>query len=187
MARNKPDTRRLLTLGIILAIAFSGLILVVSQHDVSAGQTTAAGIAQSAPVTESTSEAGTFESAYGSIFKMIAALVLVIACIYGALYLLGRLMGKRGGKAAAGRNLEVLESTYVGPKKSVSLLRVGDRSVLVGVTDTGISMLTELSEQETASLLAAQDAPAEDPFGKFLKSAYGKVTQLRVKHKEAVA
>ena len=187
MERNKPDRRRLLTLGVILAVAFCGLLLVVSQREVEATNTAGTVVMSSTATTEPAGEATTFESAYGSIFKMIAALVVVVGCIYGGLYLLGRLMGRGGKGAARGRNLELLESTFVGPKKSVSLLRVGDRSVLVGVTDNGISMLTELSEQETASLLAAQDAPVQEPFGAFLKSAYSKVVQRRLKQNEAVA
>lgn len=187
MAKNNPDRRRLLTLGIILAIAFSGLLLIMSQQDVAANRTGAVGALQPTSTTPVAEETSGFESAYGSIFKMLAALVVVIGCIYGGLYLLGRLMGRRGKAGARGRNLEVLESTYVGPKKSVSLLRVGERSVLVGVTDSGISMLTELNAQETASLLASQEAPAEEPFGAFLKTAYAKVAQIRMKQKEAVA
>jgi flagellar protein FliO/FliZ len=186
LAKNSPDRRRLLTLGIILAVAFCGLLLIISRQDVAADRTGGPGITQAVVEKPAAAETATFESAYGSIFKMLAALVVVIGCIYGGLYLLGRLMGRRGKGAAGGRNLELLESTYVGPKKSVSLLRVGERSVLVGVTESGISMLTELSEQETASLLAAQEAPAEETFGMFLKSAYSKVARIRMKQNEVV-
>lgn len=171
----------------MLAIALCGLVLVATQNSGVSAQTAAKAMAEksSQPAERgvSTPEIG---SAYGSLVKMIVALVVVIACIYGGMYLLGRVMGKRGKGAVAGRNLELIESTYVGPKKTVSLLRVGEKAVLVGVTDNGISMLTELDKTDTASLLAAQEAPGEEPFGKFLKSAYDKVTQLR-RTKEAVA
>lgn len=45
-----------------------------------------------------------------------------------------------------GTELEVLSSTYVGPKERVILLRVRNREVLLGVSPQRISTLSELAE-----------------------------------------
>lgn len=180
MARTSAKHRLLTTVGVVLAVALCGVVLIATQNSGVAAQTAAQALDdQSAQPGEATPAKTDIGSAYGSLVKMIIALVVVIACIYGGMFVLGRMMGKRGKGAISGKNLELIESTYVGPKKTVSLLRVGEKAVLVGVTDNGITMLTELDQTETASLLAAQEAPGEEPFGQFLKSAYDKVTQLR--------
>ncbi|MEM1435449.1 MAG: flagellar biosynthetic protein FliO [Pseudomonadota bacterium] len=49
-----------------------------------------------------------------------------------------------------GTELEVLSSTYVGPKERVILLRVRDREVLLGVSPQQISTLSELAEASHA-------------------------------------
>ena len=187
MARTDGNRRLLTTVGIVLAVALCGVVLIATQNSGVSAQTAAQvpGDKTDQPV-EAAPTRTDIGSAYGSLVKMIVALVVVIACIYGGMYVLGRIMGKRGKGAISGNNLELIETTYVGPKKTVSLLRVGEKAVLVGVTDNGITMLTELDQTETASLLAAQEAPGEEPFGQFVKSASDKVTQLR-RTKDAVA
>ena len=186
MAKTNANRRVVTTVAVVLAVALCGLVLIATQNSGVSAQTAAQTLADKSAQPATPASTPDIGSAYGSLMKMIVALVVVIACIYGGMYLLGRVMGKRGKGAVAGKNLELIESTYVAPKKTVSLLRVGEKAVLVGVTDNGITMLTELDRAETASLLAAQDAPGEEPFGQFLKSAYDKVTQLR-RNKEAVA
>jgi len=175
----------LTTVAIVVAVALCGVVLIATQNGGVAAQPSGEGLTATGEASSGATGTG-IGSAYGSLVKMIVALVVVIACIYGGMFLLGRVLGKRGKGVNSGRNLEVLESTYVGPKKTVSLVRIGEKAVLVGVTDNGISLLTQLDQTETASLLAAQDAPQDEAFGQFLKSAYDKVTQLR-RNKEAVA
>ncbi len=88
--------------------------------------------------------------------KLIGALLLVVAGIYGFIYLLKRMMG---GKFSGNRKdnfIEVLETSYIAQKKSISLVRFADRAVLVGVGDAGINVLAELNPDETAKILANQ-------------------------------
>ena len=114
-----------------------------------------------------------------SLLKMGAALVLVIACIYAGLYALKRLMnGRRSGDPRSGA-LEVLETTFVAPKKTVSLVRVADKSVLIGVSDSRISVLTELDATQTAEIIAAQTIRKEsDSFKKLLTAASDRVKRI---------
>ncbi|MCK4301321.1 MAG: flagellar biosynthetic protein FliO [candidate division Zixibacteria bacterium] len=114
-----------------------------------------------------------------SLLRMGAALVLVIACIYGGLYALKRLMsGRRSGDRRSGA-LEVLETTFVAPKRTVSLVRVADKSVLIGVTDSRISVLTELDARQTAEIMAVQTNRKEsDSFKKLLTAASGRVRRI---------
>lgn len=116
-----------------------------------------------------------------SIFKMLSALVVVLFALYGSVYLLKKGMGKKFASGKNGCALEVLESTFVAPRKTVSLLRVADRAVLIGITDQQISVLTELSVEQTAELQKTQtEIPASVGFTEILASASKKVKDFRL-------
>lgn len=135
-------------------------------------------------VSESNIENSIIGTAMPSMIRMICALVVVICCIYGGIFLLKRSMGK---KYAGGGNsiLEVLETTSVAPKKTISLVKVMDKSVLVGVTENGISMLTELDSEQTEKVLAFQESPEEDiDFKKSFRTAWDKVLKVSSTKKE---
>ena len=114
--------------------------------------------------------------------KLIGALLLVVAGIYGFIYLLKRMMG---GKFSGNRKdnlIEVLETSYIAQKKSISLVRFADRAVLVGVGDTGINVLAELNTDETARILASY--AVEKPISGFkgiLKDARKSFTSLNMR------
>jgi flagellar biosynthetic protein FliO len=114
--------------------------------------------------------------------KLIGALLLVVAGIYGFIYVLRRMMG---GKFSANRKdslIEILESSYIAQKKSISLVRFADRAVLVGVSDAGINVLAELNPDETSKILNGQSL--ERPVAGFrnaLKDARKSLTSLNLK------
>ncbi|MCD6249721.1 MAG: flagellar biosynthetic protein FliO [candidate division Zixibacteria bacterium] len=123
---------------------------------------------------------------YTAMGKMLGALGVVILLAYVALYALRRLMGKRyggGGKSS----LEVLQTTHVGQHKTISLVRVGQRSVLVGVTEQNISTLTELDVQETEEIIGAATVPeTKDGFASLLTAATDRLKIVGLKRKSAV-
>ena len=122
-----------------------------------------------------------------AMVKMISALALVIALVYGALYMLRRLMGRRLKGSGGNGSLEVLETTYVGQHKAISLVRVGHRSVLVGVTDSQITTLTELDVEETEEILGPSTQPAKaEPFSGALSGAVERLKTIGLRKKRAV-
>ncbi len=168
---------------IILAVALIGLFA-VNVDRAGADKMSALYSKQSSGVdsTLGTSSALTGGSAAGSIFKMLSALVIVIACIYLGIYLLKKLMGRKYGGYSKDNLLQVIETTYVGPKKTVSLVRVADKAVLIGVTDNTISVLTELDEAKTAEIMPAVAAEeSKEPFSRFLTSASVRLKEFRLK------
>jgi flagellar biosynthetic protein FliO len=124
---------------------------------------------------------------YPAVGKMLSALGVVILVAYGALYVLRRMMGKRHGGNGVG-SLEILQTTHVGPHKTISLVRVGQRSVLVGVTDQQISTLTELDEQETEEIVGAEVVAEtkKDGFATLLSAAADKIKAVGSKRRPAV-
>ena len=123
----------------------------------------------------------------GAIVKMVSALVIVIAVVYLGLYLLKKTMGKKYAGSSQGA-LEVLQTAYVGPHKSLSLVRVADRSVLVGVTESQISAITELTAEETERICGAvESATAEktDSFARLLSMAGDKLKSISLVRKQS--
>jgi len=176
---NSKDKRRnVVGVTIILVLAFAGLIMI--NADPAGADRLVGDNAQAAATAESPEFVG---AALPSLMRMISALVIVIACIYGGIWLLRKGMNRTGG--TVGRTLEVLETTGVAPKKTVSLIRVADKAVLIGVTESGISLLTELTPEETAEIVQAQQPTAsESGFGTLLATASGKLREIGLRRKQ---
>lgn len=189
MKTDPGKRRQIITVLIILAVALLGFVLVTlkqsgEHHSLYASPMASSASADTlgaAPQMGSEGAVGTSVAAV-SILKMILALAIVIVAIYGGIYLLKKLTGRKHSSRSGTSLLEVLETAYIDPKKSLSLVRVANKSVLIGVTDNQISVLTELDPQLTTTALAsaAQKAQTES-FGQLLKSASSKLNLFGVK------
>jgi flagellar biogenesis protein FliO len=71
------------------------------------------------------SSSGKSEAA-ASLIKMLVALGVVVVCIYVGIFLLKKLVAKRHFGRSGNALLEVIETAYIDPKKSLSLVRVAD-------------------------------------------------------------
>jgi flagellar biogenesis protein FliO len=69
-----------------------------------------------------------------------------------------------GGAAGSGRLLQVVETRTLGPNRSLQLVRLGHRAVLLGVTPDRINQLLTIDDpDEVERLTEASRAPAELP------------------------
>ncbi|MEA2031773.1 MAG: flagellar biosynthetic protein FliO [candidate division Zixibacteria bacterium] len=174
MKNNKPKRRSIITVVVIIAVAIVGL-LAINTDPVTADR----GVNQ-VDTEDSGMKYETFaSSALPALLRMVSALVVVIACIYGAILLLKRLMGRNYRGSGQLRALEVLETTSIAPKKTVSLIRVADKSVLVGVTENGMSVLTELSSDQTAKVMIPEERElqTEEDFASSFGKAWNRLRQ----------
>lgn len=190
MAKNNKKLRRsLLSSALIVVVAVVGLFL-MSSSDGKADQTTTAAATTPAE-TDATTAFGSSEiftdGALPTLAKMVGALFLVIICIYVGIYLLKKTMGGKYTKGNRVSALEVLESTGVGPKQNVTLIRVGDKAVLVGITGERMALLTELTAEDTAALMTATPVESEpDAFSKMLSSAAMQMKKFTSKNRRTV-
>jgi len=121
------------------------------------------------------------------LLKLLLALVVVVAGIYGFLFILRRMMGSRFSGNKSNRLIEVVETTYIAQKKSVSLIRFADKAVLVGVAEGAISVLAELTPEETGKVLSEKSsAKAETGFKSVFSSAREKMKSFNMKKIGAV-
>ena len=83
----------------------------------------------------------------GILERLAGGLLLVIMTVWIGAYLYSKLYGLPL-KAQDGI-IEVLTNTSFGPKKSISLVRVGDEYIVIGSTPDTITYLTRLEHPET--------------------------------------
>ncbi len=97
----------------------------------------------------------------GSAFSLLGALAVTIGLLMLAMRLLKRLQQQQSGAGNGPARLQLLQRLAVGPKQGVGLLRVGDRVLVISISEQGSRMLTELDGPEREAALAP--APAELP------------------------
>ncbi|NAZ76704.1 flagellar biosynthetic protein FliO [Kineococcus sp. T13] len=90
----------------------------------------------------------------------IARTSFSLVAVLGLLYLISRWLRRRGGVGAAGAaEFAVLARQSLGAKASVALVKVGERALVVGVTEQGVSLL---GETDVATVLPQAEAAGTD-------------------------
>ena len=89
--------------------------------------------------------------------KMIASLGVVLAMILCLLYGIRKMTSQRMG-AAGGKRIHVLESHYMGVKKTISLVRVPGKVLVLGISGDRINLLDTLADD-----MVEQDMPPSAP------------------------
>ena len=88
---------------------------------------------------------------------------LALACVFGLMWWAGRRMaGTPAGRRARATSLDVVARQSVGQKASVALVEIEGRRLLLGVSEHGVTLLTEI-EAAPAEPQDAADRVALDP------------------------
>ncbi len=89
---------------------------------------------------------------------LFAALGVTLVACGAAMWLLRR-VGSGALAAGRGLTLRVLQRLSLGPRQGVALLQVGERVLLVSMTDGGASLLSEIDGEDRARALAGAPVP----------------------------
>ncbi|MCC7106044.1 MAG: flagellar biosynthetic protein FliO [Chloroflexi bacterium] len=121
----------------------------------------ATGDAQPAPIVgRAADRSDPFEWPSAAV-ELILKLLVVLALIYVALAALRRYSLGIGLTRRAG-HLEVIESTTLAPNRSVYLLRVGDRHLVVGVTPSQITTLATMDDPTTGPIVQSLPSVSQE-------------------------
>ncbi|BEV69668.1 flagellar biosynthetic protein FliO [Bdellovibrio bacteriovorus] len=103
----------------------------------------------------------------GGVFRILFTLSMLGVVGTGAFFFLRKYKVPKAMKHQT--QIKVLQQHYLGPKKSLAIVRVAGESILIGVTDHNISMIKSLS-------LLDDEVPEEAPqsFGKVLGQSTSK-------------
>lgn len=80
--------------------------------------------------------------------KMLTALGVVLGGILLVYYFAKRILKRQVGNSK-GKMIRVLESSYIGVKKNISLVEIPGAILVLGITNDNISLLSKIENQET--------------------------------------
>ena len=105
--------------------------------------------------------------------NMIVALMVVLAVIMLVLWVIRLTMGRRFALGPLGL-LQVVASVPLGDRRFISVIRVGTRFYLVGISSKEITLLSELESEEVESHMKKATGPDEGGFVRVLRRLMGK-------------
>jgi len=90
--------------------------------------------------------------------KFLAALGLTLVLLVVVLVLLRKIMRGRGAQGVRGAAVQVLDIQHIDPKKTIALVRVLDRVLIVGCAEHSLTNLGELSPDDIGRLNVIKDS-----------------------------
>lgn len=88
---------------------------------------------------------------FDSIVKMSSSLLLVLGLILFVAYIAKRFLNSRFSRWRSAPLIQVLSTVYLGPKREISVIEVGEEYLVIGITPTQISLITRLEGPPMAS------------------------------------
>ncbi|MGM9570948.1 MAG: flagellar biosynthetic protein FliO [bacterium] len=111
-----------------------------------------------------------------NLFWELTKVILALAFVIGVAYFLLQFLNKKNFIQSKNEILDVLESIYIAPNRMVCLLKVGDKILVLGVTENNISFLTEINDLGIKETLQAQkDLKAAPIFAEQLNEVIEKI------------
>lgn len=101
---------------------------------------------------------------YFQVIKTLFALVLVVFVILGSLYALKVMMGRGVGRRGGGALIQVLATSFVGPKKAITIVKVAGEHLVLGVTNSEISFLSKIENPEAIEQIESHKVAEGMPF-----------------------
>ncbi len=101
----------------------------------------------------------------GVFVKLIVVLLLIVAS--SVIFRRWMQPGSDGKKI---RQVQLLETVRLSPKQALHLVSIGDQQLLVGATDQGISLLTQLELNLNASEVKSTKSQPGTDFGSLLQT-----------------
>ena len=87
---------------------------------------------------------------YNEYTRVISTLLVVIALIITTVYVLKKKYGVRANIGGKRRLIQVVDHTPMGVKKSVTLVKVPGKHLLLGLTNDRIELITEIANEDIA-------------------------------------
>lgn len=95
--------------------------------------------------------------------RMVISLFLVLAFIAAGVFLMKKLTPYKGLTGSARNSIQVLSKVPLGQKTSICLVRIADEILVVGLTNTNMSLLSKMSADDyyQERNTEVHEAPAE--------------------------
>ncbi len=94
------------------------------------------------------------ESAWLIILRIVAYLALVLAILFGGVWVFKRLSGKSGTRAGSG-SMDVVEMLPIGQGRSIVLVRILDAVMVLAQTSQTVTLIEKIEGEKALELIAA--------------------------------
>jgi len=88
-----------------------------------------------------------------SLVKMLFALALVLGLMIGAMYFIKKILHANAPEMDRGSMIRILASRYLGPKNSILVVDIAGELIVVGLSNSQMTMLTTISDKEALDML----------------------------------
>lgn len=92
---------------------------------------------------------------------LVGRLLVSLAVVLGVLWLVTRRMNRRGGRRRQSP-IEILGRQQLGRHSAVAVVRVAEQTLVLGVTETAVSLLTTADFEDVDAVPAAAERPSRD-------------------------
>jgi flagellar protein FliO/FliZ len=90
----------------------------------------------------------------GLIVRMLLVLIVIALAVYGVIYFM-----KKSSRPPAQNDpyLKVLSTVHLGSNRYVHVISIGDKAWLVGSGDAGVTLITEITDQNAISAMLIEE------------------------------
>jgi flagellar biogenesis protein FliO len=115
-----------------------------------------------------------------TFLQAILYLILIIILIYIVIFALKFFLSKRSsiGNLISPYFIKILESAYLAPHASIHIIEIGRRIFVIGVSERTISLITEITDEETISKIL-ESKSSQISFQKHFRSFISKFSQKK--------
>ncbi|MGN0665190.1 MAG: flagellar biosynthetic protein FliO [Huintestinicola sp.] len=100
------------------------------------------------------------------VLPVLFALIGVLALMLLVVWIMKWITGRFGGQRGMGRAIRISDCISVGQDKTIMAVRAGNKSLLLGVTSSQISLICELDEADMELIEKSKQASAADMAGR---------------------
>lgn len=118
-----------------------------------------------------------------NIFYYIFILAMALALGYFGVIFGGKLLMYKGMAPQAGSAIKVIETTFLGPNKSLHLIEVAGSLLLVASTQSAINLITEIPDTELLENMKNKQMPAipQIQFSDLISKISSKISKITKK------
>ena len=109
----------------------------------------------------------------GMALRVIGSVALLVGILYFGMHVMKSFSGKTNAGGLRSDAISVLQKRHIAPKKAIYIVQVGDRAMVIGVTDSQINHLADLTEEELQNIKADASEQPKDFKKHLLGLAFG--------------
>lgn len=115
---------------------------------------------------------------YPTAIRMIIVLIIFLLCMLTIFYLSKKVL-KKGSKENGSNYIKIIESKYVGLKKSITLIYVPNKILILGISNEKINLLSEIKDKNIIDELVVKNEEKQNLFYKNLQKWSTKLKNAR--------